>query len=595
MNERREFIISPDKKYWDKNKPVLFAGDWCLDPTEREIWDHLDYKILQSNVFNTKENLKQIDICDEIYEKLLKELSIQLNEINKVNWSVRSWRITIGPWLERYVAIINNRLNLLKKAKENYTISFKNVQFEDTSLISLDLLDFTDKANSHEWNEKLIRRLDQLFTYKSFSSDFLDKNPIQIKFFEKKGLIKLIFEKIKIFLNFFWRFFPLTKKNNFLLHKIYIGNFFLSFKLFLKLKNFPVKFFFNEERVFKSFDIKIRNKLKINYNLEDINEKIIRYLLKESLPTLYLEGFKDMMHKVKRSHLPTNIKKIFTCNCWSDIVFKFWIAENINNGAKLYYGQHGSGYGMLKEHNATKHELKICDRFLTWGWTDKKISKNKITPCVSFPIIKEKIFQIKKKNDILLIPGPMDFYLFKNELKKPNLIYKDLDNLNFFIKNTNSIIYRNLAFKAHPMENRRKKEFSYFDYMKKSHPKVKLYKTSYELNKAIQNSKISIFFYLATPFLTNITLNKPSIFIYPNNFKEMISDEYLPIFQKLEEAKITTHNPIALADFINEKFNSIDEWWQNEKIQRVRNEASNIFAKKNENSLNILANSLKKN
>ena len=45
MNERREFIISPDKKYWDKNKPVLFAGDWCLDPTEREIWDHLDYKI----------------------------------------------------------------------------------------------------------------------------------------------------------------------------------------------------------------------------------------------------------------------------------------------------------------------------------------------------------------------------------------------------------------------------------------------------------------------------------------------------------------------------------------------------------------------
>ena len=397
---------------------------------------------MQSNVFNTKENLKQIDICDEIYEKLLKELSIQLNEINKVNWSVRSWRITIGPWLERYV-VINNRLNLLKKAKENYTISFKNVKFEDTSLISLDLLDFTDKANSHEWNEKLIRRLDQLFTYKSFSSDFLDKNLIKIKFFEKKSLIKLIFEKIKIFLNFFWRFFPLTKKNNFLLHKIYIGNFFLSFKLFLKLKNFPVKFFFNEERVFKSFDIKIRNKLKINYNLEDINEKIIRYLLKESLPTLYLEGFKDMMHKVNNSHLPNNIQKIFTCNCWNDSVFKFWIAENINNGAKLYYGQHGSGYGMLKEHNATKHELKICDRFLTWGWTDKKISKNKITPCVSFPIIKEKFFKLKK-NDILLIPGPMDFYLFKNELKKPNLIYKDLDNLNFFIKNTNSIIYRNL-------------------------------------------------------------------------------------------------------------------------------------------------------
>ena len=50
------------------------------------------------------------------------------------------------------------------------------------------------------------------------------------------------------------------------------------------------------------------------------------------------------------------------------------------------------------------------------------------------------------------------------------------------------------------------------------------------------------FFYLATPFLTNITLNKPSIFIYPNNFKEMISDEYLPIFQKLEEAKLLSNS-----------------------------------------------------
>ena len=93
------------------------------------------------------------------------------------------------------------------------------------------------------------------------------------------------------------------------------------------------------------------------------------------------------------------------------------------------------------------------------------------------------------------------------------------------------------------------------------------------------------------------------LMIYMEDIKKILNNRKLgnynstnplPIFQKLEEAKITTHNPIALADFINEKFNSIDEWWQNEKIQRVRNEASNIFAKKNENSLNILANSLKK-
>ena len=84
---------------------------------------------------------------------------------------------------------------------------------------------------------------------------------------------------------------------------------FFKLETFLKLKNFPAKFFFEEDRVFKDFDITLRNKLKINYDVENINEKIIRYLLMESMPTLYLEGFSDMMKKVKSSHLPFGIKK----------------------------------------------------------------------------------------------------------------------------------------------------------------------------------------------------------------------------------------------------------------------------------------------
>lgn len=592
MNEERSFTISPDTRYWEIDKPILFAGEWCLDPHKKEIWSKLDYKILESNTFYTEENLNQIKICDRIYEKLLPELSAKLNELNNINWSPRSWRIVMGPWLERYVAVINNRLNLLKKSKVDFNIKFKSIKFNDESLASFDLLDFTDKANSHKWNEYLVRRLNKIYTYKDFDSKFLEKIKLKKNNFNKKNLIQSMIKKIKIKFNLFWKLFPLSKNNNFLLHRIYIGDFFLSLKLFLKLKNFPAKFFFEEDRVFKDFDITLRNKLKINYDVENTNEKIIRYLLKESLPTIYLEGFTDMMKKVKSSHLPFGIKKIFTCNCWNDIVFKFWIAENINSGTKLFYGQHGSGYGMIKHHNATKHELKICDKFLTWGWRNDDISDKKVEPCVSFPIIKEKILKITQKKDILLIPAVMDFYLFKNELKKPNLIYKDLDNLNIFIKNLDSKLFANLTFKAHPMENRRKKEFSYLDYMKKIHPKVKMHDTNYNLEKAINNSKISIFFYLATPFLTNISLNKPSIFMFPNNFEEMIEDKYLAIFKKMEDVNIIIKSPNELANFLNKKYSDIENWWYNDKTQTIRKEVSRLFAKKNNDSLNILINSL---
>ena len=232
MNEERSFTISPDTRYWEIDKPILFAGEWCLDPYKKDIWSKLDYKILESNTFYTEENLNQIKICDRIYEKLLSELSAKLNELNNINWSLRSWRIVVGPWLERYVAVINNRLNLLKKSKVDFNIKFKSIKFNDESLASFDLLDFTDKANSHEWNENLIRRLNEIYTNKDFDSKFLEKIKLKKDNFNKKNLIQSIIKKTKIKFNLFWKLFPLSRNNSFLLHRIYIGDFFLSLKLF---------------------------------------------------------------------------------------------------------------------------------------------------------------------------------------------------------------------------------------------------------------------------------------------------------------------------------------------------------------------------
>ncbi len=51
------------------------------------------------------------------------------------------------------------------------------------------------------------------------------------------------------------------------------------------------------------------------------------------------------------------------------------------------------------------------------------------------------------------------------------------------------------------MEKRRKRAFSYYKYMGKNRPEIKIYETTKNLDKIINNSKISIFFYLGTPFL----------------------------------------------------------------------------------------------
>ena len=65
--------------------------------------------------------------------------------------------------------------------------------------------------------------------------------------------------------------------------------------------------------------------------------------------------------------------------------------------------------------------------------------------------------------------------------------------------------------------------------MGKNRPEIKIYETTKNLDKIINNSKISIFFYLGTPFLKNLTLNKPSIIIYPYKFEEIINEKNIVI------------------------------------------------------------------
>ena len=64
-------------------------------------------------------------------------------------------------------------------------------------------------------------------------------------------------------------------------------------------------------------------------------------------------------------------KIILTCNAWRDNIFKFWLATQSNKNAKIIYGQHGAGYGTNLKHYAEIHELKICDKYLSWGWNKR--------------------------------------------------------------------------------------------------------------------------------------------------------------------------------------------------------------------------------
>jgi len=108
-------------------------------------------------------------------------------------------------------------------------------------------------------------------------------------------------------------------------------------------------------------------------------EKCALALIPKQIPTPYVEGYKRLIDHTNKLRWPRCPKLIFTSNVlWFDTVSMAYIAERVEQGALLAYGQHGGGYGMYKLMWAEEHETAIADMYLTWGWNDN--SHSNVTP-----------------------------------------------------------------------------------------------------------------------------------------------------------------------------------------------------------------------
>ena len=114
QKKKRILLTTADETTWVYDKPVLFLGKWCLNPHRKHIWSKLDYKVFDSNFFSYENKMQNIKYSDEIYEKILPELAKTLNKIHSISWSRRSWEIFVGPWLRRFIGIINIKFSLFK-------------------------------------------------------------------------------------------------------------------------------------------------------------------------------------------------------------------------------------------------------------------------------------------------------------------------------------------------------------------------------------------------------------------------------------------------------------------------------------------------
>ena len=173
-------VTTADQKFWNLGERILFLGEWCRSYTQKNIWSNLDHEVIPFYGSNRLKVYRDYCFSLDIYEKILNELSQQMNDIHGVKYSSKYWRVLLGHWLLAFIQICLDRYRCILQAKESGKVSNTWVcEYEPHAFIPRDFSEFHELFLEDEYNHFLysffIRELNE-FPWEIKNNNGFQKN-----------------------------------------------------------------------------------------------------------------------------------------------------------------------------------------------------------------------------------------------------------------------------------------------------------------------------------------------------------------------------------------------------------------------------------
>jgi putative transferase (TIGR04331 family) len=567
----------------EEETEVLFLGEWCKLHSKKDLWSKYNSFTLPFHWDETGKLIKDYQYLKTVYEKLLEQITIQLNSIHCEDQTVAYWRIILGPWLGYFIHMVWDRYESLRLAFVGYPIaSVTTVSIDEESLIPNDMNDFYRFFETDLWNQFLYQEIMGF----AFHPKFIDKDGLLVfpkkissaKTFSPKEVIKSCFQRI---------FGKNANSDSYFFISDYLGikN---SFLLQLKLGQFPKRFIEEDIPEFEN-NHEIRKQLEIDLRGNDF-ERIVSKLIPKQIPKSYLEGYKSLKDHPSVKRWPLRPKAILTSNSHiGHDLFKIWISQKKQSGAKLVLSQHGGHYGIGKFSFHEDHEVLTSNTYLTWGWNDPK-HKN-VTPSVCVKYGNQKKIHWDRNGKLLLVQNSMprySYWLYSSSQSSQVLDYLK-DQFSFY-KTLYSEIQKKSFVKIYP------KDYGWEHQLRwnESFPNIQILDRQTKMNQILKTTRVFISTYNATTFLESLSLDIPTlIFWNPNHWE--IREEAKPYFELLKEVGIFFDHPEDCAKEVNRIWNDIESWWYEKERQLSVSKFLNQYAKKSNDFITELSKTIKVN
>ncbi|MEO5974672.1 MAG: LIC12162 family protein [Ilumatobacteraceae bacterium] len=394
----RYLITTGDESTWKFDRPVVFLGKWCLKEGRREVWQALDYSVIDpDSIDHALPDLYQQ--TQLLHSHLSVDLASALNSFHDLNFSNRFWRVITGPWLRSFCDNFIFRWAYMNQAINEFHANESYSDFDDADPVGhpRNFLEYRSSQKCQDWNQIIFSKMWHLMSNSELPSHPVGP-PSELSS-PRKNLAE--------------------PKNSMSVRRVVMTDTYLprtsAAMLSILMRSRPA----NSRRIAPpqaTYDARSRSQLRFPSAPKSRLHAIAREMVRDQILTAYVEGFSALINSVRRLRLPDTPRLIFTSNRHLyDDVFNTWVALATENGSKYFIGQHGGHYGLSKFPSFSElHEDDISDVYLTWGW--KNTVKQVPGPCLK--TIGMKYHPSAKPTHLLIVCDPL--------WKFPRSLFQDL-------------------------------------------------------------------------------------------------------------------------------------------------------------------------
>jgi len=580
-NSDKKFLITSRLKELPEKEDLLFAGSWCLDDEIRNNTSTINYQVHNHRWGNIENRITDSLVVSEIYEEILIDLSIYLNGYHNLSWSVRSWRIFVGPWIQKYITIIHDRWKTIEELESKYNVHETYIGVESSnSFKTSSYLDLSKKCKTVTWNKLLF---DKILIYRgniSLTRQVVKLKEAPVKFLSLKSrktfksLAKCLIKRV-ISSNITLKFLQLCKRND----KLAMVQVYMSTKdwLFLKLRSrsipLPDNIYIDPSTLSR---IKEASDSRISEKYTDHSFKAFLYGdLLVNLPDIYLSDLEKLNNICRSSNIPTNPRYILTSiSCWHNELFKFWTASRVDKGSYLVNLQHGGEYGTAFISFFEEHERMVSDKYLVWGWG----SKHRKEFNIPITICNSKSIQITNScNEILVVCNQFNASDYLTQMHSAayygdkNIEY--INTMNKLLEKLSHLDDINITLRLFPGDKSLPDKLKWVD----TTSNIAICRERYFAD-SLRKSLVVINTYPGTPFLESLKSNIPTMLL--KSELDPFRHEASYYIKLLEQAEII-HLDVESIEKKIEQFIRTNPllWWKKNDVMLARLKFVDKYAK----------------